>query len=246
MTDFEQSYVDLLIKQYWQTEKAPAEIRLQAGTWQKTVDWLRSFLDEFDLDQATGDRLDIIGRIVGVSRIIPNVIPEPVSKIAFGFDENPDARGFDDKFTPLTDRAPFLDKFEREQKYTALQLDDGGLRFFIKAKIAKNIGAPYMAGEQGVSVQKAINNLFEGRAYALDPQNMTLRLYVSPLFNVERLRAILQADLLPKPHGVEWEFIIQAAPGETFGFADNPDALPWADKFDTGQPGARFAEKILI
>ena len=245
MTDFEKAYIDLLIKQYWQQAKAPAEIRLQSRTWEKAVNWLQSFLQEFNIDIATDDRLDIIGRIVGVNRIVPNVIPEPIPKIAFGFEENPDSRSFDDKFTPLTDRAPFRNKFEVQ--YTSLQLDDTSFRFFINAKIAKNIGSPYMADDQGISIQEAVNNLFEGRAYALDIQDMTLRLYVSPLFNIDRLRAILSAGLLPKPHGVDWEFIIQAAPGETFGFADNPDALTWADKFDLeNQPGGRFAEKIQI
>ena len=239
MTDFEDSYINLLIKQYWQQEKAPAEIRLQAGTWQNTVDWLRSFIDEFDLDHATGDRLDIIGRIVGINRIIPFVVP----KIAFGFEENDNSRSFDDKFNPLADRAPFQDKFER--RYTSLQLNDNDYRFFIKAKIAKNIGSPYMADERGLSIQEVMATLFDGKAYALDLQNMTLRLYVSPLYNLDKLRAIIKLDLLPKPHGVDWEIIIQAAPGETFGFADNPDSQPFANKFDLAtEPGGRFAEKI--
>ena len=242
MTDFEESYINLLIKQYWQQEKAPAEIRLQAGTWQNTVDWLRSFIDEFDLDHATGDRLDIIGRIVGLKRIVPFIVP----KIAFGFDENPNARGFDDKFNSLADRAPFADKFARQ--YTSLQLDDNTYQFFIRAKISKNISSPYMADDSGQSIQNAINDLFEGQAYALDKdKDMTLTLYVSPSFNLDRLRAIVRLDLLPKPHGVAWAYIVQAAPGETFGFADNPDALSWANKFDLeNEPGGRFAEKIQI
>jgi len=105
---FESDYVNLLIKQYWEKPKANAEIRMKAGTWRKTFEWIDSFGDEFDLDIATGDRLDITGRIVGISRLIPLSIP----KIAFGFAENPNSRGFDDKFFPLNDRAPFQDKFE--------------------------------------------------------------------------------------------------------------------------------------
>ncbi|MDF1593736.1 MAG: DUF2612 domain-containing protein [Desulfobacterales bacterium] len=241
MTDFKQSYIDLLIKQYWQQDNAPAEIRLQAGTWEKSVDWLRSFLTEFDLDNATGDRLDIIGRIIGLKRLVPFIVP----KIAFGFDENPNARGFDDKFLTLADRAPFADKFERQ--YTSLQLDDTVFRFFIRAKISKNSGSPYLVDDEGLAIQRVVNVLFGGSAYALDNQDMTLSLYVSPAYNLDNLRAIIRLDLLPKPHGVDWEHIIQAGPGETFGFADNPDSLPFADKFDlANQPGGRFAEKIII
>ena len=238
---FESDYVNLLIKQYWEKPKANAEIEMKAGVWRKTFDWIDSFSVEFDLDTATGDRLDIIGRIVGISRIVPFVIP----KIAFGFSENANARGFDDKFLSLVDRAPFQDKFERA--YTELQLDDPAYRFFIRAKIAKNIGSPYLVDDQGLSIQSAVNTLFNGAAYVIDKKDMSLSLYVSPMFNLDQLRAIIQLKLLPKPQGVRYGVIVQAAPGETFGFEDNVNSLPFADKFNlTNQPGGRFANKVVI
>jgi len=238
---FESEYRDLLIKQYWEKPKARAEIEMQAGTWWRVFEWLKSFGHKFDLDNATGGRLDIIGRIAGIDRIIPLVVP----KIAFGFDENPNARGFDDKFFPVADAAHFQDKFER--RYTDLQLDDSNFRFFIRARIAKNVGSPYLVDDEGLSIQQAINTLFEGLAYVLDNQDMTLTLYVSPQFNLDRLRAIISLELLPKPQGVRYGFIIQAGPGETFGFADNPNAQPFANKFDlANEPGGRFAEKVVI
>ena len=238
---FESEYVNLLIKQYWEKPKAAAEIGMMAGTWRKTFEWIDSFSDEFDLDNATGDRLDIIGRIVGISRTIPLIVP----KIAFGFDENPNARGFDDKFSPLADRAPFQDKFERA--YTSLQLDDTAYRFFIRARIAKNVGGPYLADDQGLAIQEVVSALFDGLAYAIDKKDMTLNLYVSTQFNLDQLRAIIRLDLLPKPQGVRYGVIVQAGPGETFGFADNVNSLPFADKFDlTNQPGGRLANKVVI
>ena len=238
---FESEYVNLLIKQYWEKPKAAAEIEMMAGAWRKTFEWIDSFSDEFDLDNATGDRLDIIGRIVGIKRIVQFVVP----KIAFGFDENPNARGFDDKFSPLADRAPFQDKFERA--YTSLQLDDTAYRFFIRARIAKNVGGPYLVDDQGLAIQTAINTLFDGLAYVLDKKDMTMTLYVSPQYNLDNLRAIIKLDLLPKPQGVRYGVVIQAGPGETFGFADNVDSLPFADKFDSiNQPGGRLANKVVI
>jgi len=60
--NFESEYVNLLIKQYWEKPKAYAEIGMKAGAWRKTFEWIDSFSEEFDLDSATGDRLDIIGR----------------------------------------------------------------------------------------------------------------------------------------------------------------------------------------
>ena len=238
---FESDYVNLLIKQYWEKPKANAEIEFKAGVWRKTFEWIDSFSEEFDLDNATGDRLDIIGRIVGIKRIVPFVVP----KIAFGFDENVNARGFDDKFSPLADRAPFQDKFERA--YTSLQLDDTAYRFFIRARIAKNVGGPYLADDQGLAIQEVVSALFDGLAYAIDKKDMTLNLYVSTQFNLDQLRAIIRLDLLPKPQGVRYGVIVQAGPGETFGFSDNVNALPFADKFDlTNQPGGRFANNVVI
>ena len=238
---FESDYVNLLIKQYWEKPKANAEIEFKAGVWNKTYEWIDSFTEEFDIDTATGDRLDIIGRIVGISRIVPFV----VAKIAFGFNENANARGFDDKFTPLVDRAPFQDKFERA--YTTLQLDDLAYRFFIRAKISRNTGSPYLVDDRGLSIQESVNALFEGSAYVIDKKDMTLVLYVSPTFNFERLLAIIRLNLLPKPQGVRYEIITQAGPGETFGFADNTNSLPFADKFDSvNQPGGRFATKVIF
>ena len=238
---FESEYVNLLIKQYWEKPKAYAEIEMKASSWRRTFEWLDSFTDEFDLDTATGARLDIIGRIVGIRRTVPFVVP----KIAFGFDENVSARGFDDKFSPLADRAPFQDKFERA--YTSLQLDDTAYRFFIRARIAKNVGGPYLADDQGLAIQEVVGTLFDGLAYVLDKKDMTMTLYVSPQYNLDNLRAILRLALLPKPQGVRYAVIVQADPGETFGFADNVNSLPFADKFDlTNQPGGRLANKVVI
>ena len=195
---FESDYVNLLIKQYWEKPKAAAEIEMMAGTWRKTFEWIDSFSDEFDLNNATGDRLDIIGRIVGIGRNIPYSIP----KIAFGFDENPNSRGFDDLFSPLDDRAPFQDLFESES--TELVLDDNAYRQFIRAKIAKNTFGPYLSGNDFLSIQDAVINIFGGLAYVTDNYDMTLTLHVSAVFNSTTLDAILKMSLIPKPQGVRY------------------------------------------
>ena len=200
---FESDYVNLLIKQYWEKPKAAAEIEMMAGTWRKTFEWIDSFSDEFDLNNATGDRLDIIGRIVGIGRNIPYSIP----KIAFGFDENPNSRGFDDLFSPLDDRAPFQDLFESES--TELVLDDNAYRQFIRAKIAKNTFGPYLSGNDFLSIQDAVINIFGGLAYVTDNYDMTLTLHVSSVLSSTTLDAILKMSLIPKPQGVRYITVIE-------------------------------------
>jgi hypothetical protein len=237
---FVSEYQDLLIKQYWEQPNATAEIELKAETWQRIFEWLDSFTNEFDVDLATGDRLDILGRIVGLSRVVPFV----VDKINFGFDGNPNARGFGDKFL-IVNSAPFLDKFERA--YTDLQLNDNDYRAFIKAKITKNASSAYIVTEQYISIQDVVNTAFNGLAYVIDKQDMSLSLYISPTVDLERLRAIIELNLLPKPQGVRYAEFVQAEIGETFGFLGNVNSLGFADKFDLAtQPGGRFANRIII
>lgn len=200
---FESDYVNLLIKQYWEKPSAAAEIAMKAGMWRRTFEWIDSFSDEFDLDNATGDRLDIIGRIVGIGRNIPYSIP----KIAFGFDENPNSRGFDDLFSPLDDRAPFQNLFESAS--TELVLDDNAYRQFIRAKIAKNTFGPYLSDNDFLSIQDAVINIFGGLAYVTDNYDMTLTLHVSPIFNSATLEALLRLSLIPKPQGVRYITVIE-------------------------------------
>jgi len=234
------AYLDLLIKQYWDKPKARAELTAQVTSWEVLRDHVASWLSEFDLDTASGDRLDKIGAIVG----LPRLVPYTVAKIAFGFSDNPDARGFDDKFTPAVSAAPFLDKFS--PAYTTLELDDVAYRILLRAKIAANVGSAFMVSDSRISIQDVVNAAFAAQAYVTDGLNMGLTLYVSPVIELEYLRAIVNLGLLPKPQGVRYDYIILADPIDTFGFADNPNARGFADKFDPNQSGGRLAEKVIL
>jgi len=241
VTNFTDAYADLLIKQYWEKPKAYAEISARAAHWETIRDLIEQFGIEFDLDQATGDRLDIIGAIIGLSRFVPDIVP--LSKLYFGFADNPNARGFDDRFAVVTDIAPFKDKFE--PSYTDLELSDADYRFFIRAKIAKNTGSAYMVSDVNTAIQAVVNSVFEGSAYVVDRQDMTLALYIAPTFATDRLLAIVQLDLLPKPQGVRYADIVQAQPLETFGFSDNPGSIPFGDKDVAGSQIGYFANRVL-
>jgi len=239
MSFFTNAYADLLIKQYWSLTKANAEITMKAGTWEIAFDGLKSIGAAFDIDTATGDRLDMLGRIVGISRSIPFI----VAKIAFGFSDNPNSKGFNDKFAGLYLSAPFNDKFEPSR--TALELDDIAYRFFIKAKIAFNNGSAYMVSDSKISIQDVIATIFRGDAYVVDKFTMALHLYVNPSFNSDWLNAIRKLGMLPSPQCVRYDQIIHAIPGETFGFSDSPIARGFSDKFDPLDIGGIFASKVI-
>lgn len=235
--DFINEYVLLLIKEYWEKPNAKAEITLQASTWSEIYTLYNMFDNAFDIDLAEGNQLDIIGKIVG----IPRTVPFALDKIRFGFDGDSSARGFADLFDADIESAPFLDLFESE--YTDYQLDDNDYRFFIKAKISKNIVSAYMASDNRVSIQDSIQLSFDGLAYVTDNQDMTLTLYVSPGIDEQRILLIRSLDLLPKPQGVRYKLIIGSG-GDFFGFDDDPQALGFGDVFDD-TVGGQFASLII-
>lgn len=230
---------NLLIKQYWEKPKAKAEIEMLAASWDKARALLAMLDPAFDLDNAVGAQLDVLGRIVGISRSVPGIIP----KIYFGFSINPDSKGFSDKFDPLRAGGPFFDKFSIP--FTSLQLDDNDYRFFIRVKASLNRASAYLKSNEYISIQDVILNAFQGRAYVVDNLDMTLTLYVSPLVTLDRLRLIQALNLLPKPQAVRYKVLVQAEPGATFGFSNNPASRGFASKFDPARQGGYLARKVI-
>lgn len=234
------AYVDLLIKQYWDKPKARADIEALATGWETLRDHIESWRTEFDVDEADGDRLDKIGEIVGMPRRIPYVIP----KAFFGFAENPISGGFDDLFNPLPGLPPFFDLFA--QAYETLELEDTLYQLFIKIKIAKNSALPWLAAsDDGTSIQEAVNIAFQGAAYVVDNKDMSMTLYMSPSVDTNTLAVIVALDLLPRPQGVYYEFIIQSFFGQAFGFDSNPNALGFSDLFDPSRVGGKLSRLVI-
>lgn len=231
--------VNLLIKQYWEKPKAKAEIALQASTWEKTRSFLDALDPAFDLDNAVGAQLDVLGRIVGIGRSVPGVVP----KIYFGFSINPNNEGFASKFDPQRIGGPFFSKFS--SAFTDLQLGDSDYRFFIRVKASLNRASGYLSSDKYIDIQDVVLAAFDGRAYVVDNLDMTLTLYVSPVVSLDRLRLIRALNLLPKPQGVRYKLIIQAEPGSTFGFSNNPSSKGFASKFDSLRVGGLFARKVI-
>lgn len=230
---------NLLIKQYWEKPKARAEIEMLASKWNIARGFLGALDPAFDLDNAVGEQLDVLGRIVGISRSVPSVVP----KIYFGFSINQSSKGFSDKFNALRVGAPFYDKFS--SAFTDLQLGDSDYRFFIRVKAALNRASAYLKSDEYISIQDVVLAAFDGRAYVIDNLDMTLTLYVSPVVSLDRLRLIQALNLLPKPQAVRYKVLIQAEPGATFGFSNNPSSRGFADKFDSSRQGGYLARKVI-
>lgn len=231
-------YEQLLILQYFNQPKARAEIGLEAERWQATKDFMVQLQDAFELDNLTGDRLDKIGAIVGVGRIVPFA----VTKDFFGFSINIDASGFANKFDPTWIGAPFVNKFAT--RFTATQLDDVNYLFLIKAKIAFNQVHAVMAGDV-TTLQDVIGFLFDG-AYVVDNKDMTLTLALPFSIDTDRVRLVFNSGLIPSPQGVGYSLIYQGTAGSTFGFSNNVNSLGFGNKFDSLYNGGVFARKVTL
>lgn len=232
-------YALLLIKQYWEKPKARAEVELKIRTYKKIVDLLKSLPVQLDVDNSIGKQQDLIGRVVGISRVVDGVIP----KVFFGFKERDNSLGFADKFNPVRQGAPFYNKFG--ERYTSQQLSNTQYRQLLKAKIAINNASSLMVSDEHVTMQDAIMQAFNGKAYVVDSQDMTVTLYISPTVPADELRLIMRLDLLPKPQTVRYRLVIHAEPGMTFGFSNNPASRGFADKFNPSRQGGYFARKVF-
>lgn len=218
-------YIDLLIFQYSDKPKAKSEIEARLKSYSKIFSVLDEFINELDIDKAYGERLDLIGKIVGINRTIKN----STNKIYFGFDENPNAVGFGD--------APFFDH-NTDAKLTDTQLSDFQYQSFIKAKIIQNVATSKIAKSDLISLLNAYRFLLDNSGYILDNQDMSLTLYIDTnIFTTNKLSLLKAADLFVKPQAVSLDFVFIDS-SKTFGFDENPLAVGFGD-------GA-FAEQLFI
>lgn len=202
-------YEKLLIVQYSDKPKASATVSEIVSRFKNIFDVIEQFEAAFDLDTAIGAQLDIIGKIVGISRNVEGVIP----KIFFGFDNNVNARGFG--------LAPFYTG--DQAKYTDTQLSDSDYRFFIRMKIAKNHVKATMSDDNGNNINAVILSMFEGYAYMVDNKDMTVTIYIENSPKSYLLPYAISLDLIPMPQAVGIKYVATFG-ANSFGFSSNINA----------------------
>ena len=239
MANFIEEYKKLLIWQYQDKPKAQKHIELILSEFEKIYNLLNVIPDAFDLDKAVGKQQDILGKILGISRNVPFA----VSKRFFGFTNNINSYGFDRRLKTTGFKIPFKRKLE--DIYTSGRLDDTQFRVFLKAKAIKNNVRATMIDDNKLSLQDAINFLFNYTSYVVDNQDMTMTLYIDNSYDVQLLKYIKQLDLLPRPQGVEIRTVLHFAEGNTFGFRRNKEALGFSRRLQAGLK-PKFAKKIFI
>lgn len=165
-------------------------------TFQNTI----KIADILNIDTATGYALDLVGRHIGVSRVLPTAI----AKEYFGWLEDDSALSFG------------VGEFYRygDALSASVVLNDNDYRFFIRAKITKN----YQTGTIE-NIVKSIQFVVGNHSNVIDIQNMTMNIIVnSDKLNSLTLYAISKMDILVRPIGVMYEYTVLVN-DKPFGFA---------------------------
>jgi hypothetical protein len=195
-------------------------------------DLLQSMYMLPDIDTMTGANLDVIGRIVGVSRSIPNA----VQLSFFGFD----GYSYETVFGELGQAGIGARFYELDEAYTATTtLGDLEYRLLLRAKIMRN-------SSHGTceDILAALCFLFGVSVANVDDNGgMVLGLAVGRQLTATEQAIITNLDILPRPACVLISSVTTFNPSDYFGFTDQSGALGFGD-LDVSGIGGVFAELI--
>lgn len=221
--------------QYTESQKFLAYIRALLASSAELEAIFQKVAEQVDIDLAEGVNLDVIGEIVGISRIIP----ASVQLAFFGFQDNAAALNFGEEGSQGIG-ARFYD--EGEPYLATSVLNDPEFRLLIRAKIVKNhalgtnedviAGLAYLFGG-GMAIQVAVEDI----------GGMAIQVAVGrPLTYLEKV-LITNLDVLPRPAGVRISQRVTYSTTSYFGFDGQSSALSFGEE---GQPsvGGQFAEEF--
>lgn len=203
-TFYQESSIQLIENQLRESPNYIEVIRLLAEDFDEVSDIYDYIAKNINVLNARGVWLDLIGDIVGVSR----VFEKEIQSVFFGFDDQPNATGFG--------QARFK---ETEDKTTASSvLNDDDYRVVIIAKIARNYGD---VSEIGVATS-VLNMTQADNVLVYQDGSATFSVYVIGLISDNIKSIITGTDLIPRAAGVKVNLFF-SGDADIFGFADQLD-----------------------
>ncbi|MDE1484463.1 DUF2612 domain-containing protein [Xenorhabdus bovienii] len=201
---------DFLIWQYRGKPKAQQTVGLLLSETKTIFETVLQLPEILDIDKSVGYGLDLIGRHIGIGRTLKSYVP----KDYFGWLGISGALGFNDGL--------FYRYGDSLQK--SVKLDDSDFRFFIRAKIIKNFQKPTMEG-----ITHSLQHLLGEYSFVIDNYDMTMNVivpadYLTPF----RLHAILKLDILSRPIGVKYQFVVVNS-DHPFGWANDTRSFGFGD-----------------
>ncbi|MBD1228399.1 DUF2612 domain-containing protein [Xenorhabdus griffiniae] len=201
---------DFLIWQYRGKPKARQTVELLFSESKIVYQSAVKLAEILDIDKSVGYGLDLIGRHVGIGRTMKSFVP----KDYFGWLGIAGALGFNNGL--------FYRYGDSLQK--SVRLDDSDYRFFIRAKIIKNFQRPTIEG-----ITHSLQHLLGEYSFVIDNYDMTMNVvvpanYLTPF----RLHAILKLDILSRPIGVRYQFVVINS-DRPFGWENDSHAFGFGD-----------------
>lgn len=187
-------YADLLILQYRSKPKAREMVKTGAQIYLGDTILLQ-LQDILDIDKAVGAQLDIIGKILGVPRIIQGINPE----VRFFSFEKPNARGFSTK-NNLSNGAW---KTATNSLWSIYSLPDSSYRLLLKFKAIKNRLRASM-GE----IDDLLYTIFGNNIYMVNNGDLSITYYISDNIMVPA-QAAVALGYLEAPIGVTVNYVYQ-------------------------------------
>jgi hypothetical protein len=188
-------YTNLLIIQYHNKPKARATIEAMI-TEGMIYDLAILVRDGFNLETAVGAQLDIIGKYVGVNRVVTGTA---FTRSYYGYAEYGDVTPF--AFNPMIVYGAAIPDVQfrnyKESSQSLYALTDEEMRAMIKLAIVRNNSNASVR-----DIDNLLYALFGSDVYFLDRQNMTIVSYMlgdkySRVFQIAK-----SSGLLPNPAGV--------------------------------------------
>lgn len=214
-------YLTLITTEHSDKPKYMAMLQAVLGPVVDALNASQQLPADFDLDQAIGAQLDIVGLWVGIGRRVKT----PLVGVYFSLDT--DGLGFDQGVW----KGPF------DPDSGIVELDDDTYRILIRAKI----GANHWDGTLGAS--KAILEIvFSGdtRVFIQDNQDMSMTIGVAGERPSAIALALLTGGYIPiKPEGVRVDYyIVTSVDGPLFGFDVSNEYI---SGFDQGSWGTVYS-----
>lgn len=234
--DVKEYYADLLILQYRNKPKARETVKLGVDIYM--ADGLVFQLqDLLDIDSATGEPLDVIGKILDCPRIVQGVYND-LKFFQFHIDEN--SLGF----STIGDPTSATFRTIRNYNQSEYSLPDEDYRFLLKFKAAVNV---MRGSERGID--EALYNCFGGDVLLKNNHDLTITYIVS----AEHTLAVLAAKVLGyyrAPEGIGANYVLRVPnPSQIFGFNQkgiiNKTVVGYSTK-DRVQKGTWLTKENLV
>lgn len=185
-----------------------------------------------DIDLAEGVNLDVLGEIVGISRIVPNSVVVQF----FGFHGQPGALTYGEEGFPNVG-GRFRE--ENESEFATSVLADPDYRLLLRAKIVKN----HSTGTSE-DILQGLSYLFGAAPTAVeDGGGMAVQVAVGRQLTFLEKVLITSLDILPRPAGVRINQRVSYQRSSYLGFSDQLSALTFGEEGQLAV-GGQFAEEF--